>query len=691
LDNNGSYPWIVPDNPSDNCQVRISEINVDNGPSDVSNAVFSIIPGPVVTIVTPNGGEQLEAGTTYDITWTSNGTVNDVKIEYSPDNGSNWAAIITSTANDGGHSWTVPDNPSKSCLIRISETDGEPTDISDTVFTIVSPSTATITILSPNGGESLTIDTAWQISWASTGMQANDQVIIEYSIDSGGSWLIIKPSIKNTGSYDWTVPDNPANNCLIRISGSDSDEGPSDVSDAVFSIEPPAEPTITVTSPNGGETLTTGATHEITWTTSGMESVENIIIEYSTDTGVTWTAIVFCTSEIGSISWSVPEEPADNCLIRIRVSDQDEGPSDVSDEVFSINPGAVITVTSPNGGEQWKIGATYNITWTSEGITGDVVMDLYRGDVFDLNIGAVPVEQESFSWNIPGNLTIGDDYKILLHKDTTEDESDGNFSIVDIEPNHPDFNNDGHVDILWRNYVTGNNEVWLMNGTVRSSTSILPAMPDLNMRIVGTGDFNRDGKVDILWRNYTNGQNQVWYMDGVTQTGIEYLIPQPDVNNQIAGAGDFNGDGKVDILWRNLYEGRNQVWYLDGINVTGYKGLPSLENPAWRIAGTGDFNNDHKPDILWRNYVTGSNQVWYMEGTTRTGTIDVLELTDLAWQAAGTGDFNRDGNIDILWRRYSDGMNMIWYMDGIVRLGYEYIETRSDMNWRIVGNGDYKD
>jgi alpha-tubulin suppressor-like RCC1 family protein len=29
-------------------------------------------------------------------------------------------------------------------------------------------------------------------------------------------------------------------------------------------------------------------------------------------------------------------------------------------------------------------------------------------------------------------------------------------------------------------------------------------------------DFNNDGKVDILWRNVATGWNVVWYMDGVT-------------------------------------------------------------------------------------------------------------------------------------------------------------------------------
>jgi hypothetical protein len=62
------------------------------------------------------------------------------------------------------------------------------------------------------------------------------------------------------------------------------------------------------------------------------------------------------------------------------------------------------------------------------------------------------------------------------------------------------------VDILWRNYANGSNEVWLMNLALHSGTNSLQAEPGLDWRIVGTGDFNRDGKIDLLWRNYTNGK-----------------------------------------------------------------------------------------------------------------------------------------------------------------------------------------
>ena len=79
-----------------------------------------------------------------------------------------------------------------------------------------------------------------------------------------------------------------------------------------------------------------------------------------------------------------------------------------------------------------------------------------------------------------------------------------------------DFNGDGKTDILWRNKGTGQNVVWLMNGTTYSSYAELMQVTDTNWEIVGTGDFNSNNKVDILWRNKSTGQNVVWFMDGAT-------------------------------------------------------------------------------------------------------------------------------------------------------------------------------
>lgn len=36
--------------------------------------------------------------------------------------------------------------------------------------------------------------------------------------------------------------------------------------------------------------------------------------------------------------------------------------------------------------------------------------------------------------------------------------------------------------------------------------------------IEGTGDFNKDGNIDILWRNYRTGRNVIWLMNGTNYT-----------------------------------------------------------------------------------------------------------------------------------------------------------------------------
>ena len=138
------------------------------------------------TVTSPNGGESWQAGSTQNITWTSQGAVGDVKIEYSTNNGSSWTTVAASTANDGTHPWTIPNTPSATCLVRVSETDGSPTDVSNAVFSILP--TSGIVVTSPNGGESWEVGSAHNITWTSAGAVGN--VMIDYSTNNGSTWTI---------------------------------------------------------------------------------------------------------------------------------------------------------------------------------------------------------------------------------------------------------------------------------------------------------------------------------------------------------------------------------------------------------------------------------------------------------------------------------------------------------------------
>ena len=92
-----------------------------------------------------------------------------------------------------------------------------------------------------------------------------------------------------------------------------------------------------------------------------------------------------------------------------------------------------IALTSPVGGEEWRIGSAYNITWDDE--YGDTVtIALYKGGVLDSTIASgVTASDESYSWAIPATVASGFDYKIRVTEDVTGfyDESSVDLTVAE--------------------------------------------------------------------------------------------------------------------------------------------------------------------------------------------------------------------------------------------------------------------
>jgi hypothetical protein len=200
-----------------------------------------------------------------------------------------------------------------------------------------------IAVTSPNGGEVLYVGLTKDITWLSAGKVGN--VKIEYSTDSGTSWMEIVGSTENDGTYSWLVPDAASTTCLVQISEAE-DGDPSDTSNAAFTIS--NAPVIIVTSPNGGESWPVGSAKNITWLSAG--GVGGVKIEYSTDYGTTWIEIVASTENNGTYAWIVPDAVSDTCLVRISEA-EDGDPSDASDTVFAITSASIFMANSPNRGE----------------------------------------------------------------------------------------------------------------------------------------------------------------------------------------------------------------------------------------------------------------------------------------------------------------------------------------------------
>jgi hypothetical protein len=172
--------------------------------SEIEGSMLTLTTGPTITVISPNGSETWYIGDSCPITWGSAGITGNVRISISRDGGSTWS-VITPTGgipNTNSYSWTVTGQSTRA-RIKVS-TMATPAvfDTSDANFTIAA---GTITVTSPNGGETWYTGDSNNITWDSSHVAGN--VKISVSRDGGSTWSVITPTggIPNTNSYSWAV------------------------------------------------------------------------------------------------------------------------------------------------------------------------------------------------------------------------------------------------------------------------------------------------------------------------------------------------------------------------------------------------------------------------------------------------------------------------------------------------------
>ena len=200
----------------------------------------------VFSVVSPNGGETLTAGTTQTIRWSYGGNPGaSVKLELLK--GGIVNRIIKSFASkgsggNGSFDWLIPPTQvmGSDYRIRITSTrNGSYTDTSDNDFIIVGPTPPTISVVSPNGGDSWTAGTTQTIQWTYTG---NPGSHLKIELLKAGVVNRIIRSFAPTGSggngsFDWHIPSTqaPGSDYKIRVT-STSNNSYSDTSDTNFEI-----------------------------------------------------------------------------------------------------------------------------------------------------------------------------------------------------------------------------------------------------------------------------------------------------------------------------------------------------------------------------------------------------------------------------------------------------------------------
>ena len=437
--NDGTFDWSVPEVDTDELLIKgeihhegaIQAEDTSDGPATIDNTL------PEVTVIYPNGGEDIAAGGVVDITWTAADNTalkeNPITILLSTDSGATFPTVLAEDEdNDGTYVWTVDAAlETTTAKIKIGAEDQvgwTGTDQSDADFTV---RTTTLAMSAPAGGEIWQGGTEHAIRWASN--EPGGTITLKYSRDDGATYPhLIAEGEANDGEYLWTVPAINDTDLRVKIilNASTVEEVHSRSSFAIDS----EGPNVYLLSLNDGLKLEAGMPVEIQWEAEDNIGLEEngVILEYTPDGGGNYTQIAANLATDQPYTWDIPEDlNTDNAKVRIHVTDRAGYEAmDHTDQAFSVEP-LTVTLTSPAGGEVWQGTSEQTITWTSNFNVG--IVNLYYstdgGQTYPHVIAEDEVNDGTFGWTLPGITEENLRVRIELVNYTTAEHVSGIFAI----------------------------------------------------------------------------------------------------------------------------------------------------------------------------------------------------------------------------------------------------------------------
>lgn len=229
-----------------------------------------------------------------------------------------------------------------------------------------------------------------------------------------------------------------------------------------------------------------------------------------------------------------------------------------------------------------------------------------------------------------------------------------------------DIDGDTRSDLVWRNNVTGENRIWLMDAEAIHDTKNLESWVDSNWQIVAVADFDGDGKAELLWHNHSTRASQIWALDASQQVSKKVDLPvSPSPNAVIVGA-DFTRSGKTaDIIWYNAVTGAVSVWTMEADAVKDMGVIGAIADLAWHIEGIGNLDGDNNDiaELVWRNTGTGAQRVWRLNGTVSPIKLALPPMANVNADIVWIGDADGNGKADLLFRDRSNDKLILWLMD----------------------------
>jgi hypothetical protein len=259
--------------------------------------------------------------------------------------------------------------------------------------------------------------------------------------------------------------------------------------------------TVTVTSPNGGELLTSCQVHNITWTYTGMPS-GSWSIDYSTNNGSSWIAIVYnYATFVGTYNWVVPNFQSSTCLIRVRDA-SNATVNDQSNGFFTIN--VPMQLVTPNGGEAWVPLTVHNIVWSGAGPSNyyDIDYSINGGINWTNIVTNQQILTGFYSWTVPNTPSTNCKVRVKDHtQNCVQAQSAATFTIIGPAPT---------ITVLTPN---GNNN---LSGCQTYNITWSETSP------IGTYNFDYSTDGGITWVNIATGY---------ATTSLTYAWNVPNLNS----------------------------------------------------------------------------------------------------------------------------------------------------------------
>ena len=227
-----------------------------------------------------------------------------------------------------------------------------------------------------------------------------------------------------------------------------------------------------------------------------------------------------------------------------------------------------------------------------------------------------------------------------------------------------DFNRDGNPDLVALD--SQYSRVYLGNGHGGFSPLPLMGTNSYAQQSIATADFNSDGILDLAILDYLPGEVDILLGDGTGKFTFEksVLVAQSPAALVVA---DFNNDGHPDLAVSTYFTatdqkfayGSGEVRVLLGDGVGGFTPLPTMSGSSGfgdlLSIAAADLNGDGTTDLALTSLGDTSAEIVVLTGDGRGGFPGETWLACECGNSLALGDFNGDGRIDFITANPSSG------------------------------------